>query len=229
MTSGKSELLIMAMRNLRDRGIIYILGLPEVVGSTLIGTRSTQVPVRQHTIDFVIGRPDWEETYQGLLNNGTGVVVVMIDEVQFLIEEHVWALNEIAQRIAREHGIEIRIVFAGLAHDSDRREWSVIATIRTLPNCEESTLWAVCSTCGGQASETGRYDSETGEGLRDQPQIVLDGTSCVVYAPVCGGCYGRSLSPRQLSLLLRGVHPRLVAKLGRELPIEFEFGTAPHR
>jgi thymidine kinase len=136
-----------------------------------------------------------------------GVVVVIVDEAQFLTVVEVQEFWRITQVVAVQYGGEIRIVFAGLARDSDRREFPGTIGVRTLPGCREFWLLATCSMCGNAASETGRFNFKTGVCLVQQSQIAVEGTKDIIYAPVCGAHYGQNLSPERLILLRAGVSP----------------------
>lgn len=176
MNSGKSDTLIKTAFNYTERGLKVVTVKPalDTKGDAKIVARGGH----ERAVDILAEEVTNLET--DILKHDN-VAVVLVDESQFLTEEHISQLFRIAKNR------DISVICYGLRADfqsnmfpGSKRLFEVADNIDKLPT--------MCF-CGSQAEFNTR--KLNGEYIFKGDQVAIDGEAEIEYDSLCGQCYQR--------------------------------------
>ena len=181
MNSGKSDTLIKAAFNYEEQGLSVLTVKPSIdtKGDNLIVARGGH----RRTVD-ILATPETNlrDEVNACRVSEKALHCVLVDEAQFLTEQQVSQLLQIAKFD------EISVIAFGLRADfrsemfpGSKRLFEIADNIEKLPT--------MCS-CGSQAEFNTRMVN--GEYVFLGDQVAIDGQDSVEYNSLCAGCYTES-------------------------------------
>ena len=172
MNAGKTTVLLQSSYNYRERGMRTLLITPMIdtrYGTgrieSRIGLRSGAMPVS--TGDNVLQRVRTE-------HESRPIACVLVDEAQFLTEEQVWQLTEVAD------ALDIPVLCYGLRTDFQGKLFPGSASLLALAD-DLTELKTICQ-CGRKATMNLRVD-RAGRAVREGAQVEIGGNER--YVSLC--------------------------------------------
>ena len=175
MNSGKTIDLIRTAYNYEENGykVLVLKPLIDSKGGDNIVTRIGLT----RKVDYLISDTDSIiKKLQGKLNN---ISAIFVDEAQFLKRNQIDELFKIA------HVYNIAVICYGLRTDFQTKSFE--GSLRLFELAEDLQELKTMCKCG----KTARFNARKVNGVfvSDGDSIVIDGTDCVEYVPLCGDCY----------------------------------------
>lgn len=172
MNAGKSTVLLQSSHNYRERGMRTLLITPGIDTrygkgriESRIGLRSSALPISPG--ENVLSRVQAEHQSQPL-------ACVLVDEAQFLSEDQVWQLSEVAD------SLDVPVLCYGLRTDFQGRLFPGSAALLALAD-DLTELKTICH-CGRKATMNVRIDRH-GRAVRDGAQVEIGGNDR--YVSMC--------------------------------------------
>ncbi len=194
MNSGKSDTLIKTAYNYQERGLRILVIKPATdtkSGDAVVarGGASRPVDILAHTGEdlraLILQAQEGTGRFTGLWDPGEGEVApiacVLVDEAQFLDEEQIDQLFE----VAKSDGISVicyglRTDFLTRVFPGSRRLFELADNFEKLPT--------MCR-CGSQAEFNCRRVG--GAFVFEGDVVAIDGEDVISYESLCGTCYRR--------------------------------------
>lgn len=181
MNAGKSTTLLQASHNYRERGMHTMLLTAQLDGRAGVGTIGSRIGLAANAFVFndETDLTTLIETEQGTQS----IDCVLVDEAQFLTDEHVWQLTDVADRL----GIPVmcyglRTDFQGNMFPGSARLLAIADNIREIRT--------ICH-CGRKATMVVRQD-EHGQVIVDGDQVEIGGND--KYVSLCRAHWKEAVS-----------------------------------
>jgi thymidine kinase len=172
MNAGKSTVLLQSSHNYRERGMRTLLITPGIDTrygrgriESRIGLRSSALPISPG--ENVLNRVQAEHQAQPL-------ACVLVDEAQFLSDEQVWQLSDVAD------SLDVPVLCYGLRTDFQGRLFPGSAALLAVAD-DLTELKTICH-CGRKATMNVRIDRH-GRAVRDGAQVEIGGNER--YVSMC--------------------------------------------
>ncbi len=172
MNAGKSTVLLQSSYNYRERGMRTLLLTPSIdtrYGTgrieSRIGLRSSALPVSAG--ENILLRVQHE-------HHANSIACVLVDEAQFLSEEQVWHLTEVADTL------DIPVLCYGLRTDFKGKLFPGSAALLALAD-DLTELKTICQ-CGRKATMNLRVDRH-GKAIQEGAQVEVGGNDR--YVAMC--------------------------------------------
>jgi thymidine kinase len=187
MNAGKSTVLLQSSYNYRERGMRTLLLTPAIdtrYGTgrieSRIGLRSSALPITAG--ENVLLRVQHEHGVKPL-------ACVLVDEAQFLSEEQVWQLTEVAD------ALDIPVLCYGLRTDFKGKLFPGSAALLAVAD-DLTELKTICQ-CGRKATMNLRVDRH-GKAIQEGAQVEIGGNDR--YVAMCRRHFKEARSGRILAL-----------------------------
>ena len=164
MNAGKSTVLLQSSYNYRERGMRTLLFTPAIDTRYGTGRIESRLGLRSGAIslcgsDDILARVRTEHQAQP-------VACVLVDEAQFLTEEQVWQLAEVAD------ALDIPVLCYGLRTDFQGKLFPGSATLLGIAD-DLTELKTICH-CGRKATMNLRIDQD-GRAVKEGEQVEIGG------------------------------------------------------
>lgn len=185
MNSGKSLDLLRTVHNYEELGfnVLVIKPLIDTKGADAIESR---VGIRR-TVNLLLDYND--DVISCLSGKLDGLSAIFVDEAQFLSSKQVddfFLISKAMNLPVICYGL--RVSFQMKAFEGSSRLLEISDELEEIPT--------LCQ-CGSIARYVGR--KHDGEYEEDGPTVIIDGTTCYEYEPLCGNCYLEKVKKLDLS------------------------------
>lgn len=175
MNSGKTIDLLRTAYNYEENGY-KVLVLKPLIDSKGGDNVVTRIGLSRKT-DYLIS--DTDNIIELLKDKLSDISAIFVDEAQFLKSEQIDELFKIA------HLYDVAVICYGLRTDFQTKSFS--GSKRLFELAEDIQELKTMCKCG----KTARFNARKVNGVfvSSGDSVVIDGTDCVEYVPLCGDCY----------------------------------------
>jgi len=172
MNAGKSTALLQSSYNYRERGMTTLLLTPLIDARYGTGRIESRIGLRSGALSIATG--DNLLTRVRTEHSAHPIACVLVDEAQFLTEEQVWQLTEVADLL------DVPVLCYGLRTDFQGKLFPGSAALLALAD-DITELKTICQ-CGRKATMNLRVDHE-GRAVKEGLQIEIGGNDR--YVSLC--------------------------------------------
>ena len=173
MNAGKSTALLQVAHNYEERGHavrLFTAGVDDRYGKGFITSRLGP----QRVAEVFNAQTD----FRALITQSPGIACILVDEAQFLTQDQVWSLHEIA------HMRHVPVICYGLRTDFRGELFTGSAALLALAD-EMDEMKTICD-CGRKATMNMRVDAHNRK-VTEGAQVEIGGNAR--YRSVCGRCF----------------------------------------